>query len=49
MRGTFGETLERLVLLQVGAAAATRKRVEQVVEDLIAEGRGPNGPRVGRW
>lgn len=39
MRGTFGETLERLVLLQVGAAAATRKRVEQVVEDLIAEGR----------
>ncbi len=39
MRGTFGETLERLVLLQVGVAAATRKRVEQVVEDLIAEGR----------
>ncbi len=39
MRGTFGETLERLVLLQVGAAAASRKRVEQVVEDLIAEGR----------
>lgn len=39
MRGTFGETLERLVLLQVGAAAATRKRVERVVEDLIAEGR----------
>lgn len=39
MRGTFGETLERLVLFQVGAAAATRKRVEQVVEDLIAEGR----------
>lgn len=39
MRGTFGETLERLVLLQVGAAAATRKRVEQVVEDLIAQGR----------
>lgn len=35
MRGT----LERLVLLQVGAAAATRKRVEQVVEDLIAQGR----------
>lgn len=31
--------MERLVLLQVGAAAATRKRVERVVEDLIAEGR----------
>ncbi|MGF1471822.1 MAG: phasin family protein [Rubrobacteraceae bacterium] len=39
MRGTFGETLERLVLLQVGAAAATRKRVERAVEDLIAQGR----------
>ncbi|CAN5821783.1 hypothetical protein BH23ACT11_BH23ACT11_21150 [soil metagenome] len=39
MRGTIGETLERMVLLQVGAAAATRKRVETVVEDLIAQGR----------
>jgi polyhydroxyalkanoate synthesis regulator phasin len=39
VRGTFGETLERMVLLQVGAASATRKRVEQVVEDLIAQGR----------
>ncbi|CAN5620097.1 hypothetical protein BH24ACT22_BH24ACT22_01230 [soil metagenome] len=39
MRGTFGETLERMVLLQVGAAAATRNRVERVVEDLIAQGR----------
>ena len=39
MRGTFGETLERIVLLQVGAAAATRKQVERVVEDLIAQGR----------
>lgn len=39
MRGTVSETLERLVLLQVGAASATRKRVEQVVEDLIAQGR----------
>ena len=39
MRGTFGETLERLVLLQVGAAAATRNRVERVVEELIAQGR----------
>lgn len=39
MRGTIGETLERLVLLQIGAAAATRNRVERVVEDLIAQGR----------
>ena len=39
MRGTVGETLERLILLQVGAAAATRDRVERVVEDLIAQGR----------
>lgn len=39
MRGTVGETLERLVLLQVGAAAATRERVEGVVEDLIQKGR----------
>lgn len=39
MRGTVGETLERLILLQVGAAAATRDRVEQAVEDLIQKGR----------
>ncbi len=39
MRGTVGETLERLVLLQVGIAAATRDRVERVVEDLIQKGR----------
>ncbi|MGB3683249.1 MAG: phasin family protein [Rubrobacteraceae bacterium] len=39
MRGTVGETLERLILLQVGAAAATRDRVERVVEDLVAQGR----------
>jgi polyhydroxyalkanoate synthesis regulator phasin len=39
MRGTVGETLERLVLLQVGAAAATRDRVEGVVEDLVQKGR----------
>ena len=39
MRGTVGETLERLVLFQVGAAAATRNRVERAVEDLIAQGR----------
>ncbi len=39
MRGTVGETLERLVLLQVGAAAATRDRVEKVVDDLVQKGR----------
>ena len=39
VRGTVGETLERLVLLQVGAAAATRDRVQQVVEGLIEQGR----------
>lgn len=39
MRGTVGETLERLILLQVGAAAATRDRVQAVVEGLIEQGR----------
>lgn len=39
MRGTIGETMERLVLLQIGAAAATRDRVENVVEGLIEQGR----------
>jgi polyhydroxyalkanoate synthesis regulator phasin len=39
MRTTIGETLERLVLLQIGAAAATRDRVESVVEGLIEQGR----------
>jgi polyhydroxyalkanoate synthesis regulator phasin len=39
MRGTIGDTLERLILLQIGAAAATRERIEQVVEDLIEQGR----------
>jgi len=39
MRGTIGETLERLILLQIGAASATRDRVERVVEDLIRQGR----------
>ena len=39
MRGTIGDTLERLVLLQIGAAAATRERVQEVVEDLIEQGR----------
>jgi len=31
--------LERLILLQVGAAAATRDRVQEVVEGLIEQGR----------
>ncbi|MBA2511715.1 MAG: hypothetical protein H0V28_09590 [Rubrobacteraceae bacterium] len=31
--------MERLVLLQVGAAAATRDRVQEVVEGLIEQGR----------
>lgn len=39
MRGTVGETLERLILLQVGAAAATRDRVQEAVEGLIEQGR----------
>lgn len=39
MRSTFGETIERLILLQIGAAAATRDRIEAVVEGLIAQGR----------
>jgi polyhydroxyalkanoate synthesis regulator phasin len=39
VRGTIGETFERLILLQIGAAAATRERVQDVVEDLIEQGR----------
>jgi polyhydroxyalkanoate synthesis regulator phasin len=39
MRGTIGETFERLILLQIGAAAATRERIEEVVEGLIEQGR----------
>ena len=39
MRGTVGETLERLILLQIGAAAATRDRVQQVVDSLVQQGR----------
>ena len=39
MRGTLGETFERLILLQIGAAAATRERIEEVVENLIDQGR----------
>lgn len=33
------ETLERLILLQIGAAAATRERIEERVESLIEQGR----------
>lgn len=39
MRSSVGETLERLILLQIGAAAATRDRVQEVVESLIRQGR----------
>jgi polyhydroxyalkanoate synthesis regulator phasin len=39
MRGTIGETFERLILLQIGAAAATRERVQEIVEDLVEQGR----------
>jgi polyhydroxyalkanoate synthesis regulator phasin len=39
VRGTLGETFERLILLQIGAAAATRERIEEVVENLIDQGR----------
>jgi polyhydroxyalkanoate synthesis regulator phasin len=39
MRGTVGETLERLILLQIGAAAATRDRVQEVVDSLVEQGR----------
>lgn len=39
MSGTVGETLERLILLQVGAAAATRDRVQKVVDSLVEQGR----------
>ena len=33
------ETLERLILLQIGAAAVTRERVQEVVNRLIEQGR----------
>jgi polyhydroxyalkanoate synthesis regulator phasin len=39
MRGTLGETFERLILLQIGAAAATRERIEEAVENLVEQGR----------
>ena len=39
MRGTVGETLERLILLQIGAAPATRDKVQEIVDSLIEQGR----------
>ena len=33
------ETLERLILLQIGAAAVTRERAQEAVNRLIAQGR----------
>jgi polyhydroxyalkanoate synthesis regulator phasin len=33
------ETLERLILLQIGAAAATRERVQETVNRLVEQGR----------
>ena len=33
------ETLERLILLQIGAAAVTRERAQEAVDRLIAQGR----------
>ena len=39
MRGTVGDTLDRLILLQIGAAAATRDKVQQIVDGLVEQGR----------
>ena len=39
MRRTVGETLQRLILLQIGAAAATRDRVQEIVDSLVEQGR----------
>ena len=33
------DTLERLILLQIGAAAATRQRVQEIVDRLVEQGR----------
>ena len=33
------DTLERLILLQIGAASATRDRIEQAVSELVEQGR----------
>src|SRR5215213_8328016 len=39
MRGMVGEKLERLILLQIGAAAATRDKVQEIVDSLVEQGR----------
>jgi polyhydroxyalkanoate synthesis regulator phasin len=39
MRGTLSETFERLILLQIGAAAATRERIQESVDSLVEQGR----------
>jgi polyhydroxyalkanoate synthesis regulator phasin len=39
MRGTISETFERLILLQIGAAAATRERIQEAVDGLVEQGR----------
>ena len=39
MRRMIGETLERLILLQIGAAAATREKLQEIVDRLIERGR----------
>ena len=39
MRETIGETFERLILLQIGAAAATRDKVQEIVDGLVEQGR----------
>lgn len=33
------ETLEKLILLQIGAAAATQEKIEEVISQLIEQGR----------
>jgi polyhydroxyalkanoate synthesis regulator phasin len=38
-RAFMFEMLERLILLQIGAAAATRERVQEAVDRLIEQGR----------
>ena len=47
MRGTIGETLDRLILLQIGAAAATRDRVQGIVDSLVEQGRIQREPACG--
>ena len=39
MRRMIGETLERLILLHIGAAAARREKIQEIVDRLIERGR----------